>query len=42
MMEEVDILDNIQKVIVDNDEPNAEGILPDWADKTSSTENSKL
>jgi hypothetical protein len=26
-MEEVDILDNV----LDNDEPNAEGIYPDWA-----------
>ena len=31
MMEEVDILDNIQKAIVDNGEPNADGIYPDWA-----------
>ena len=33
MMEEVGIPGNIQKAIVDNHEPNAEGIYPDWADK---------
>ena len=33
MMEDVGIPDNIQKAIVDNHEPNADGIYPDWADK---------
>jgi coproporphyrinogen III oxidase len=33
MLEEVGIPGNIQKAIVDNHEPNAEGIYPDWADK---------
>ena len=32
-MEEVGIPGNIQKAIVDNHEPNADGIYPDWADK---------
>ena len=44
MMEDVGITDNIQKAIVDNHEPNADGIYPDWADKTSSSsiDNPKL
>ena len=33
MMEDVGIPDNIQKAIVDNHEPNTDGIYPDWADK---------
>ena len=32
-MEEVGIPSNIQKAIVDNHEPNARSIYPDWADK---------
>ena len=31
MMEDVGIPDNIQKAIVDNHEPNAGGMYPDWA-----------
>ena len=33
MMEEVGIPSNIQTAIVDNHEPNEEGMYPEWADK---------
>jgi hypothetical protein len=33
MMEEVGIPSNIQTAIMDNHEPNEEGVYPDWVDK---------